>query len=66
MVDADGEEVRAVDHHVVERRDDVAGADVAAAEPRGAVVHLRCLLRELLLTVLADDGVVEGRFDLAG
>src|SRR6185312_17540733 len=55
VIDAEAEVIRPVDDHVVEGGIEVAGTDIAAAEPRGAVEDLRGRV-DLLLTVLADHG----------
>ena len=64
VIDADAEVILPVRHHVVEGRDDVAGANVAAAEAGCAVVDARDAI-DLLLPVLPGEGVAERRLDLA-
>ncbi len=58
MLDADTEKVLGVGHHVVENRNDVSRADVAAAQTGCSVIDFGDPV-DRLQSVLAGDGVAE-------
>ena len=64
MIDAHAEVILAVVDHVFDHGDDVAGPHVAAAQSGGAGIDLRNPL-DLLLAVLAGDGIAKRRLDFA-
>src|SRR5712692_11308166 len=64
MMNADTEEVRAVVDHVVERRDDIAGPHVTAAQSGGAAVDARDPV-DPVLAVLTGQGIAKGGLDFA-